>query len=238
MLNLLLRAIALVTAAFLVLTVVLVLPWRWLPLPTTSFMLQERFGDPKTRPPAMRHRWVPLEEISTSLAIAVIASEDQKFTQHQGFDFESISKAMNEPRKRPRGASTISQQLVKNIYLWPGRSFVRKGLEAYLTVAVEALWPKRRILEAYLNVAQFGPGIYGADAAARSLFGKPPSKLTLYESSLLAAVLPNPRRMSASRPSAYVAGRAQDIRFEVYRMGGEAVLAPLSPVKKKGGSRE
>jgi monofunctional glycosyltransferase len=179
----------------------------------------------------------PLEEISTSLAIAIIASEDQKFTQHQGFDFESISKAMNERRKHPRGASTISQQLVKNIYLWPGRSFVRKGLEAYLTVAVETLWPKRRILEAYLNVAQFGHGIYGADAAARTFFGKPPSRLTLHESSLLAAVLPNPRRMSAARPSAYVAGRAQDIRLEVYRMGGEAVLAPLSPGKKRRGSR-
>ena len=131
----------------------------------------------------------------------MIAAEDQKFAAHSGFDVDAIVRAVEEKRRKPRGASTISQQLAKNLYLWPGRSFVRKGLEAYFTVWLEQTWPKRRILEVYLNVAEFGPGIFGAAAASEVMFGKPPSDLTLSEAALLAAVLPNPKRMSATHPS-------------------------------------
>src|SRR5690606_5359153 len=129
-----------------------------------------------------------------------IAAEDQKFPVHHGFDFDSIADALNERRTRRRGASTISQQVAKNLYLWNGHSYVRKGIEAYLTLWIETLWTKERILAVYLNIAEFGPGVYGAPAASRRYFHKSASRLTLYESALLAAVLPNPKRMSAGRP--------------------------------------
>ena len=184
----------------------LVLPWRWLPPPTTAFILRERFaGSPVYR------RWVPYPGISRNLVLCVIAAEDQKFASHNGFDVDAISRAIEEKRARPRGASTISQQLAKNLYLWPGRSFVRKGLEAYFTVWLEQTWPKRRILEVYLNTAEFGRGIYGAKAASEVMFGKPASDLTLSEAARLAAVLPSPKRMSAAHPSAYVSERAGQI---------------------------
>ena len=159
----------------------------------------------------MHHRWVPYDAISRNLALCVVAAEDQKFPAHHGFDVDSIVRATQEQRRRPRGASTISQQLAKNLYLWPGRSFVRKGLEAYFTVWLEQTWPKRRILEVYLNVAEFGPGIFGAAAASERMFGKPASELTLSEAALLTAVLPSPKRMSATHPSAYVRERASQI---------------------------
>jgi monofunctional glycosyltransferase len=234
--RLLLRGTALFAAALIGLTILLVLPWRWLPPPTTSFMLQERFG----REVEVRSEWTALEDMAAALPLAVIASEDQRFAEHRGFDLKAISEAMSEQRARRRGASTISQQVAKNLYLWPGRSYLRKGLEAYLTVAVEALWPKRRILEVYLNVAQFGPGIFGAGAASREFFGKDPSDLTLVEASLLAAVLPSPRRMHPDQPSPYVESRARQIRSEVSRMGGAAALGPLlsgAPPGDEKGSR-
>ena len=187
---------------------VLVLPWRWLPPPTSAFMLRERFIG---RTHAAEQSWVPYTSISRHLVLCVIAAEDQKFAEHSGFDVDAIVRAAQENRRVPRGASTISQQLAKNLFLWPGRSFVRKGLEAYFTVWLEQTWPKRRILEVYLNVAEFGPGIFGAEAASERLFGKHAIELTLRESALLAAVLPNPKRMSASHPSAYVAERADQI---------------------------
>lgn len=192
-------------AAVLLLSLAAVLPWRWLPPPTTAFMLSERLagGSPQ-------QHWVPLERISPKLALCAVAAEDQKFPQHRGFDLDSIEKALRES-PRPRGASTISQQVAKNLYLWSGRSFVRKGLEAWLTVWIEALWPKRRILEVYLNVAEFGPGTYGAGAASRRFFGLSPDQLGWREAALLAAVLPSPRRMSAGAPSEYVRGRADEI---------------------------
>jgi monofunctional biosynthetic peptidoglycan transglycosylase len=186
----------------------LVVPWRWLPPPTSAFMLRERITGGS---PAVHQRWVPYDSISRNLALAVVAAEDQKFPAHHGFDVDAIARAAQEKRKRPRGASTISQQLAKNLYLWPGRSFVRKGLEAWFTVWLEQTWPKRRILEVYLNVAEFGPGIYGAGAASERMFGKPASQLTLYEAALLTAVLPSPKRMSAANPSPYVRERAEEI---------------------------
>ena len=159
--------------------------------------------------------------------MAVIAAEDQKFAHHFGFDFESIADALDDNAQRRRGASTISQQVAKNLYLWPGRSYLRKGVEAYLTLLIESLWPKRRILEIYLNVAEFGSGIFGAEAASRQFFEKPARRLSLWEASLLAAVLPNPKRMSALRPSAYVRSRAADIRRWVRKLGGKQYLESL-----------
>jgi monofunctional glycosyltransferase len=200
---------ALKIVAFAVLaSATLVLPWRWLPPPTSAFMLRERLTGST---PAIERRWVPYSAISRHLVLCVIASEDQKFPDHNGFDVDAIVRATQERRRVPRGASTISQQLAKNLFLWPGRSFVRKGLEAYFTVWLEQTWPKRRILEVYLNVAEFGRGVFGAEAASERAFGKHASQLTLHEAALLAAVLPNPKRMSAIRPSAYVEERAAQI---------------------------
>ncbi|HEX7027389.1 MAG TPA: monofunctional biosynthetic peptidoglycan transglycosylase [Gammaproteobacteria bacterium] len=187
--------------------IALVLPLRWIEPPASSFMLQARLMDDRV----IYHQWQPLSRISPHLQMAVIAAEDQKFPTHFGFDFESIADALDEKRSRRRGASTISQQVAKNLYLWNGRSYVRKGIEAYLTLWIEILWSKERILEVYLNIAEFGPGVYGAQAASRRYFHKPASQITPREAALLAAVLPNPKRMSAARPSRYVRDRATEI---------------------------
>jgi monofunctional glycosyltransferase len=198
---------ALKSALFVTLaSAALVVPWRWLPPPTSAFMLRERFTGHVTR-----QRWVPYSSISRNLVLCVVAAEDQKFAAHRGFDVDAIVRATQERRRLPRGASTISQQLAKNLFLWPGRSVVRKALEAYFTVWLEQTWPKRRILEVYLNVAEFGPGIFGAAAASELVFGKPASELSLSEAAVLAAVLPNPKRMSAAHPSPYVLERAGQI---------------------------
>ncbi len=221
------RILAIALALVLGMSLLLTLPFQWLAPPTTSFMLQGRLKTPSGRLPTIRYEWIPLEQISSNMAVAAVAAEDQKFPNHFGFDLESISRALHEKRKRPRGASTISQQVVKNLYLWPGRSLVRKGLEAYLTVFVEALWPKRRILEVYLNIAEFGPGLYGVGAASSTFFGKAPRALTLHEAALLAAVLPNPRRFSVVNPSAYVRKRASWIEQQARQLGGTAYLEAL-----------
>ncbi|HEX4387318.1 MAG TPA: monofunctional biosynthetic peptidoglycan transglycosylase, partial [Steroidobacteraceae bacterium] len=175
------------------------------------------------------YRWVSLEQISPHAAIAVIASEDQLFPLHAGFDFHSIREAVraSEHGKRLRGASTISQQVAKNLFLWGGHSFVRKGLEAYFTVLIELLWPKERILEMYLNVAQFGDGIYGVQAAAERFWHKPALALSSSDSALLAAVLPNPLRLHAERPSAYVISRRDWILGQMRDLGGASYLRAL-----------
>ena len=206
--------------ALILLTFALVLPWRWFAPPTSAFMLRARLLN-DTR---VHYRWTPWDRISPYLAIAVVAAEDQKFPFHHGFDFQSIAEALEEKGGPRRGASTISQQVAKNLFLWPGRSYIRKGLEAYLTLLIETFWPKRRILEIYLNVAEFGPGIFGAGAAGRQLFDRSALQLSLWEASLLAAVLPNPKRMSANRPSAYVRHRAWEIRSWVHKLGGPHYL--------------
>ena len=152
-----------------------------------------------------------------------MASEDQKFPDHHGFDVEAIDKAMeyNQTHRRMRGASTISQQTAKNLFLWSGRSYLRKGLEAYYTVLLETLWPKRRILEMYLNLAQFGPDVYGVEEASRRYFGKPAARLDAHEAAILAAVLPNPVRMHAGRPSDYVEGRANEVEEQMRLLGAD-----------------
>lgn len=208
-------------------TVVPVIVLRWVPPLTSSIMLQREIGARLTGKGGfvLRHHWVPLRQISPELAIAVVAAEDQKFPVHSGFDWGSIGDVITEGDLRPRGASTLTQQVAKNVFLWPGRSFVRKGLEAWFTVLLEAFWPKRRILEVYLNVAEFGPGLYGAGAASERTFGKPASALDRREAALLAAVLPNPRRLRAADPSPYVLARADWIERHVARLGGPAYLS-------------
>jgi monofunctional biosynthetic peptidoglycan transglycosylase len=194
---------------------------RWLPPPFSAFMLQSEVPGP-----AKRYQWVPRQRISPHLPVAVVASEDQKFPHHWGFDFDAIGKALDENKRRshPRGASTITQQVAKNLFLWSGKSYLRKGLEAYFTVVLELVWPKRRIMEVYLNIAQFGPGIYGAEAASRSYFFKPASQLSKREAALLAAVLPNPRKLKAANPSDYVRRRAHAIEAQMKQLGGTAYL--------------
>jgi monofunctional glycosyltransferase len=203
----------------LVAPVLAVVALRWLDPPGSAFILAERLagGSP-------RQDFVPIERISPQLAIAVVAAEDQKFPEHAGFDLEAIAEVVDSPGAPARGASTLSQQVAKNLFLWRERSWLRKGLEAGLTVLVEAAWPKRRILEVYLNVAEFGPGVYGAEAAARAYFGKPAAALTAREAALLAAVLPNPRVLRVDRPSAYVHRRADWIQRQVRQLGGPAWL--------------
>ena len=161
----------------------------------------------------MQHKWVPIEEISENMALAVVSSEDNLFMSHLGFDFDQIQKAIEEAEKtgRQRGASTISQQTAKNVFLWNGRSWVRKGLEAYFTVLIELIWGKERIMEVYLNSIEMGPGIYGAEAVAQAHFGKSASKLTRREAALIAATLPNPLKYSSKNPSKYMRKRQRQI---------------------------
>ena len=209
--------------AAIVLTVMPVLCLRWIPPPTSAFMMEKRIasffrGEPQR---VIRYRWIGWESISPQMRLAVVAAEDQKFPHHWGFDFESIADAVQHegPRGRLRGASTITQQVARNLFLWPGRSYVRKGLEAYLTVLLELLWPKRRILEIYLNIVEFGDGVYGVSAATQSFFGKRPSELQTQEAALLAAVLPNPARLHVRNPSAYVRERAGWIEEQMTQLG-------------------
>jgi monofunctional biosynthetic peptidoglycan transglycosylase len=205
--------------------VVAVLVATWVPIwilrfvepPTTAFMLR----DPS---PTLRQEWTPWAELGASAPLAVMAAEDQKFPGHFGFDLESIQDAL-AAGGRMRGASTITQQTAKNLFLWPERSFVRKGIEAYLTTLIELSWPKQRTLEIYLNVAEFGPGIYGVGAASRAYFGKAPSALDDEEAALLAAVLPNPKQLLVDRPSSYVRERQRWIREQMGRLRRDGALA-------------
>lgn len=201
---------------------------RWVPPLGTPFMLGRWLDGVLGRRPAVpiEYVWVSWSRIAPVAALAVVAAEDQRFPVHHGFDLNAIREALAEQRARPRGASTISQQTARNLFLWPGRSWLRKALEAYVTLLIEACWPKRRILEVYLNVAEFGDGVYGVEAASRRFFGHPASRLTRHEAALLAAVLPNPKGRRVARPSAYVAARARRIEAEMARLG-PAYLASL-----------
>ncbi len=204
-------------------SLIAVLLFRFVPPVASAFMI-ERYcrGLIVSRgQTAIDYDWADWKEISPQIALAVVAAEDQKFPKHFGFDFQSIGEALEEMEEgvRFRGASTISQQVARNLFLWKEKSFIRKGLEAYITVLMEVLWPKRRILEVYLNVAEFGDGIYGVEAAARRFFGKSPSALTKKESALLAAVLPNPITLKVVAPSAYVKQRTRKIEKQMSNLG-------------------
>lgn len=205
-----------------------VLALRWLDPPGSAFMLARRLeawraGDEAFR---LHWRWVDAAAISPELPIALVAAEDQKFPHHDGFDVEAIREALEEEGGAGRGASTISQQVAKNLFLWRDRSWLRKAVEAWYTLLIEAAWPKARILEVYANIAEFGDGVYGAEAAAQAFFGKSAARLTAQESALLAAVLPNPRVLRAPSPSPYVRRRQAWIARQVRQLGGPAYLAP------------
>lgn len=210
------------------LSVLCVLCLRWVAPVTSAFMIESRIaaaveGEHDFH---LRYQWTSWPRISAQLPIALVAAEDQKFPTHHGFDFDAIQSALADADEgeRLRGASTISQQVAKNLFLWNGRSFVRKGLEAYFTVLIEALWPKRRILEVYLNIAQFGDGIYGATAASRQFFRITPAQLDGRQSALLAAVLPNPLRYRVDRPGPYVLRRVAWIERQAVQLGGPDYL--------------
>jgi len=196
---------------------------RWIDPPTSSFMLQHwvssRIEDDGA--PHLRYQWVDWKEISPTVPLAVVAAEDQRFPLHGGFDLVEMKKAWRRFRSggRLRGASTISQQVAKNLFLWRGKSWMRKGLEAWLTLAIELTWPKRRILEVYLNIAQLGPETYGVGAASRRYFGRSANTLSEKDAALLAAVLPNPARYRLDATSAYVRRRASWIQRQMHQLG-------------------
>ena len=238
----LLRWLLLAPLLFAALTALQVLVLRFIDPPMSAFMVGRHVeaiasGDWSYR---THYTWRDFDEIAPALPVALVAAEDQNFAAHHGFDFNAIEKARahnqrmleraekrGTPVKRLRGASTISQQTAKNMFLWKGRSWIRKGLEAWYTVLIEALWSKRRILEVYANVAEFGDGTYGAQAAAVRFFNRNADQLTPAQAARLAAVLPNPRRYDAGRPGPYVQKRSAAIQRQANHLGGAAWLRAL-----------
>lgn len=212
-------------------SVLQVLALRFVDPPFSAFMVARQIEAVRAGERGFRvdYQWRDAAEVSPLLAVAVIASEDQRFAGHHGFDLEAIRKAAERNARggRVRGASTISQQTAKNLFLWSGRSWVRKGLEAWYTLLMETLWPKQRILEVYVNVAEFGDGVYGAQAAARRYFDKDAARLTSAEAARLAAVLPSPRRYSAASPGPYVQRRTGQIQRQMRQIGGVGYLERL-----------
>ncbi len=194
-----------VLLGFVIISFVSTLIFRFVPIPFTPLMIIRYFEMEEGK---IDKDWKSLDEIGKNMPLAVVTAEDQKFAEHFGFDMEAIEKAMkyNEKHKgkKVKGASTISQQTAKNVFLWPGRSWIRKGLEVYFTFVIEICWSKDRIIEVYLNVIEMGPGVYGAEAAAQYYFNKSSINLTKKEAAAIAAILPNPIRWSASRPTPYI----------------------------------
>ena len=239
----LLRRLLLLAVSLVLLSIGLVIVLRWVNPPTSAFIVEARWQswfDKDPQPWQLRQDWRDLTALSPQAAIAVVASEDQKFPTHAGFDLQQIRIAMDEAERggRVRGASTISQQVAKNLFLWSGQNLLRKGLEAYFTVLIEALWPKQRILEVYLNYAQFGRGIYGVQAASKVFFHHDAATLQPAEAALLAAVLPNPLLLRADAPSAYVRRRRDEIVAQMQALGGPAWLrGVLPPAQAAAGKR-
>lgn len=212
---------------FIVGSVLLVGLLRFVPPPGSAFMiarsLDARAAGEKGF--VLRRQWQPLDRISKSLPAAVMAAEDQRFPEHHGFDMVEIKKAMNTRSGKPkRGASTISQQVAKNLFLWSGRSYVRKGLEVWFTGLIELMWPKRRILEVYVNIAEFGDGVYGAEAAAQKYFGIPAAQLSDSQAARMAAVMPNPKRFLIAKPSPYIQKRQRWIQQQMRQLGGDTFV--------------
>ncbi len=209
--------------AFLVISLLSVLIFRWLPVPFTPLMLtrcvEQKMGGKQL---ILKYNWVSLDKISNNLQLAVVCSEDQNFLGHRGFDFGAIEKAMdfNKSHKAKRGASTISQQTAKNLFLWSGRSWLRKGLEAYFTFLIECCWSKQRIMEVYLNIIEMGDGVYGSEMAAQHFFNKSSKTLLNSEAALLAATLPNPRILIATHPGQYLRSRQEWILQQMGLWGG------------------
>ena len=210
--------------AMFVFSLFLVIVYKWVPVPFTPLMII-RACDSET--PRLRHHWVPVSKISQAMPLAVVASEDNRFMTHHGFDHEQIRQAMEEAKrgKRRRGASTISQQTAKNVFLWPSRTWVRKGLEAYFTVLIEFVWGKERIMEVYLNSIEMGRGIFGVEAAANAYFSKSAASLTRPEAALIAASLPNPRKRNPAAPTAYMRRRQGAILSLMRKVGAVPIGA-------------
>ena len=207
-----------IIAGFFIITIFFVILYKWVPVPFTPLMAIRYFENPEE---PIQHDWVPISEISPHLQLAVISSEDQNFLTHSGFDIKAIEKAMDENKKgkRIRGASSISQQTAKNVFLWPQRSWIRKGLEVYFTFMIELFWSKERILEVYLNSIEMGKGIYGAEAASLAWFNKPAAKLSAYEAAAIAAILPNPRQYRANPASNFINQRKNWIVRQMQNYG-------------------
>ncbi|NER14260.1 monofunctional biosynthetic peptidoglycan transglycosylase [Leptobacterium flavescens] len=207
---------------FILFSVLLVLIFKWVPVPFTPLMVIRAIEQKKQgKEMSWKHDWVSIERISKNFQLAVVCSEDQKFLEHRGFDVKAIEKAYSDHKKgkRLRGASTISQQTAKNVFLWPQRSWLRKGLETYFTFLIELMWSKERILEVYLNSVEMGKGIYGAEAGARYWFQKPAGHLTAYEAASIAAILPNPRTYKANPRTPYLEGRKKWIMEQMNYFG-------------------
>jgi monofunctional biosynthetic peptidoglycan transglycosylase len=206
-----------VVLVFLLVSVLPVILMRWIPPPTSAVILARTLGEGRSQD----YQWVPMERIAPAAALAVVAAEDQKFPDHRGFDFDAILDAAENHARggRLRGASTLTQQVAKNLFLWQGRSYLRKGLEAWMTVLLEIAWPKRRILEVYLNIAEMGERTFGVQAASRRYFARPAATLNASQAALLAAVLPNPRRFRVDHPSAYVLERRDRILQQMSLLG-------------------
>lgn len=226
-----LRLLIALPLLFFAVTVVQVATLRFIDPPVSAFMVSRQLeawgeGDWAFR---IAYDWRDLDEISPHVALAMVASEDQNFAEHFGFDIKAIEKARknNARGRKVRGGSTISQQTAKNLFLWSGRSWVRKGIEAWYTLLIEAIWPKHRIIEVYANVAEFGDGVYGAQAAARTYFRKDASRLSAAEAARMAAVLPSPRRYSITRPGPYVQRRTNAIQRQMRNIGGSDYLKRL-----------
>ena len=219
------RGAVAIVVLWLMLTILLVWPWGYLPLPTTSFMLQSAWQN--RRP--YSYRWTAYRKIAPEMALAVITAEDQRFPTHNGFDFEEIGAALRDYQQGGslRGASTISQQVAKNLYLWPGRSAIRKGMEVWFTWWIELLWSKERILTVYLNVAQMGDRTFGVGAASRQFFGVKPQELTEEEAALLAVSLPNPELYRVTEPSDQMYVKQDWILRQMYQLGGIEYLEKL-----------
>lgn len=210
--------------AFFVLSIVSVIIFRWVPVPITPLMLIrgcEQVADGKSF--TIGHDWVPAEEISPKLQLAVVCSEDQNYLKHFGFDFKAIEKAMNENEKgrRVRGGSTITQQTAKNVFLWPGRSYIRKAFEAWFTLLIEVFWSKERIMEVYLNSIEMGDGVYGCEAAAQYWFHKPAKSLSKDEAAAIAAILPSPLHYKANPANAYITKRKAWIKQQMNFWGNK-----------------
>ncbi len=216
---------------FILLSVLIVLLLKWLNPLTSSIMVQrkiEAFVTFEERQ-MIAYQWFSYDEISRQMALAVVAAEDQNFPNHYGFDFEQIEKAIEQSNRgrKLRGASTITQQVAKNLFLWEGRSFIRKGFEAYFTVLIELLWSKERILEVYLNIIEMGDMIFGVGAASQIYFKKLPSKITRSQAALIAATIPNPKRFSVRNPSGYIFRRQSWILGQMSSLGGTEYLKNL-----------
>jgi len=207
---------------FFLFSLLQVLLLKWIDPLISSVMFQREFNLFSSDKKPISYEWYNYDDISNDIALAVIASEDQNFPYHFGFDFEQIGKAFKEKNKRGslRGASTITQQVAKNLFLWEGKSFIRKGLEAYYTILIEVFWSKRRIMEIYINIAEMGDNIFGVGMASKIYLKKIPSKLTKQESALIAAVLPNPRKFSMENPSVYVRKRQAWILEQMHLLRG------------------